>query len=255
MLKAPVTGAAHERRWFPTWDTPGNVRRRRPPRQSWDLPRTLGFNRVRRRFERLFDPWPKDVLEQHLAASGVERSGACAACRVKPSSATHSGLANDSGAPVLGSAPRRHSGPAGGVRPDAAEAASAEQLSPCPSTATPDFARDRADPGWPCLSRGCPGTALPASLSGERRGHVRHSHYGAVVRALSAQLSGFDAPRLPGDRPPPKGELTSGPTTPAPGATSPRSRPHARENSAVITRSDLYRPCSRKTLRLRSSPM
>jgi hypothetical protein len=54
----------------------------------------------------------------------VEPPARVAACSVNPSSATHSGRSNTMGRCASGSPPRRHSGPAGGVTPETADAAS-----------------------------------------------------------------------------------------------------------------------------------
>ena len=61
-----------------------------------------------------------------------------AACNVNPSSATHSGRSNTIARCLRGSAPRRHSGPAGGVAPEIADAA--RRVRPARSLASPSSA-------------------------------------------------------------------------------------------------------------------
>jgi hypothetical protein len=65
------------------------------------------------------------AAQERLARRGVERAARVAACKVKPSTEAQSGLSYESALGASGESPRSHCGPAGGSRPDTADAASA----------------------------------------------------------------------------------------------------------------------------------
>jgi len=118
-----------------------------------------------------------------------------AACSVNPSSATHNGRSNTIARCVRGSVPRRHSGPAGGVSPETADARAGD------GTSRQQQAQGRGAAvaiSRPCahhyLARTLPTCRWPPRLSTSSHWTIASGRLDALAAALTSRRSALRDP-------------------------------------------------------------